>query len=472
VTSIAAPVTDPESQQLPGSTVNPLEGGPTPPRTGLSELLAGEELDDLFSGQGAGKFGNFDMPTVDDERVAAMGIRKISSRHLELYTDVPVDPAVEELPQVFDLAVSQWCDYFDVDPELAKTWRMTAYLINDKARFDRANLIPADLPRFLNGIQRGAELWLYRQPTTYYQRHLLLHEGTHGFMQWALGGAGPPWYMEGIAELLGTHSWHDGKLTLNHFPESKEATPHWGRIKVIKAETEAGHGKALEEIMRYDETAHLRVEPYAWCWAAAAFFDGNPAYRDAFRKMQKQARDKTLGFSNTFHNSLSKEWVHITRQWHVFVINMEYGYDVEREAFDRKPTTPLPAAGAKITIAADRGWQSSGYLLEAGKAYKIEASGRYQVGNQPKIWWCEPNGITIRYHRKVPLGILLGAIVDEDTLPGTTSVLAMPDVIGMGTESLVDRSGTLYLRINDSPSELSDNAGELTVRVTPVAASP
>ena len=188
--------------------------------------------------------------------------------------------------------------------------------------------------------------------------------------------------------------------------------------------------------------------------------------------MQKQARDKTLGFSNTFHNSLSKEWVHITRQWHVFVINMEYGYDVEREAFDRKPTTPLPAAGAKITIAADRGWQSSGYLLEAGKAYKIEASGRYQVGNQPKIWWCEPNGITIRYHRKVPLGILLGAIVDEDTLPGTTSVLAMPDVIGMGTESLVDRSGTLYLRINDSPSELSDNAGELTVRVTPVAASP
>ena len=135
-------------------------------------------------------------------------------------------------------------------------------------------------------------------------------------------------------------------------------------------------------------------------------------------------------------------------------------------------TTFVPTAGAEITIVADRGWQSSGFVLEAGQKYKIEASGRYQVANQPKIWWCEPNGITVRYHRKVPLGILLAAIVDEDKLPGSKSVLATPDVIGMGVESLVERSGTLYLRINDSPAELSDNAGKLTVRVTPVAATP
>jgi hypothetical protein len=475
--STETPTTNPDPQQLPASAVAPLLGeapfqDPNPPRTGLSELLDGQAFDDLFSGQGAGKFGEFEMPAVDDERVAALGIRKISSQHLDLYTDLPADPSVDELPQLFDLAVPQWCDYFAVDPELAKTWRMVAYLINDKAKFVNASLMPGDLPPFLNGFQRGGELWLYRQPTKYYQRHLLLHEGTHGFMQWGLGGAGPPWYMEGVAELLGTHSWQDGQLMLNHFPESKEATPHWGRIKVIKANIQAGQGMSLEEIMRYDSRAHLRVEPYAWCWAAAAFFDGNPACRDAFRQMQKKTRDTTFGFSNAFQNSLAKEWVHIKRQWHVFVFNMEYGYDVEREAFDRKPTSTLPAAGVEIKIAADRGWQSSGFLLEAGQTYKIEASGRYQIGNQPKIWWCEPNGITIRYYRKVPLGILLGSIVDEDKPPGAMSALATPDVIGMGVESVVERSGTLYLRINDSPAELSDNAGELSVRVTPVAASP
>lgn len=458
--------------QLPSSGVAaPLEER-QPPRTGLSDLLAGQDLDDLFKGEGAGQFGNFEMPVVDDERVAAAGIRKIASRHLDLYTDLPADPAVDELPHVFDLALPQWCDYFTVDPELAKEWRMAAYLINDKVRFERAGLLPDDLPPFLNGFQRGAELWLYQQPTAYYQRLLLLHEGTHGFMHWALGGAGPPWYMEGVAELLGTHAWRNGQLTLNYFPESKEAAPHWGRVKVIKTETAAGQGKSLEEIMRYDTTAHLRVEPYAWCWAAAAFLDGNPAYRAAFREMQKKARDPTAGFSNALHQSLAKDWVHITHQWHVFVINMEYGYDVQREAIERKPTVSLPAEGAEVTVAADRGWQSSGYVLEAGKTYKIEASGRYQVGNQPKIWWCEPNGITLRYHHGVPLGILLASVVDEDKPPAAKSVLTTPDVIGMHVESPVERSGTLYLRINDSPAELADNAGELAVRITPVPAEP
>ncbi len=455
--------------QLPSAAFEMPDDMPTSPRSGLGDLLAGQNLDELFTGEGAGQFGSFELPAIDAERVAAMGIRKIDGRHVELYTDIPADPAVDELPRLFDLAVPQWCDYFEVDPAVAQSWRMAAYLINDKAKFEQAGLLPADLPPFLNGFQRGPELWFYQQPSDYYQRLLLLHEGTHGFMQWALGGAGPPWYMEGVAELLGTHTWRNGQLSLNQFPESKEASPHWGRIKVIKEETEAGQGKSLEEIMRYDATAHLRVEPYAWCWAAAAFFDGNPGCRDVFRRMRKQARDKTYGFSNSFHNSLAKDWVHITRQWHVFVMNMEYGFDVRREAIDRLPAAVLPAEGAVVTIAADRGWQSSGYLLEAGQTYKIVASGRYQVGNQPKPWWCEPNGITLRYHNGAPLGILLGSIVDEDKPPGTASVLATPDVIGMGVETPVDRSGTLYLRINDSPAELSDNRGEFTVRITPVA---
>jgi len=465
-TSTATPSTAVEPQ-LPSTDFSFPPSNDTSPRSGLSELLEGQDLDDLFSGDAAGQFGNFEMPEIDAERVAALGIRKVASKHLDLYTDLPADPVVDELPHVFDLAVPQWCEYFSVNAEVADTWRMVAYLINDKTKFERAGLLPTDLPPFLNGFQRGAELWWYQQPTEYYQRLLMLHEGTHGFMQWSLGGAGPPWYMEGVAELLGTHAWRDGQLTLNHFPESKEASPHWGRIKVIKSETAAGQGKSIEEVMRYDSTAHLRVEPYAWCWAVAAFFDGNPAYRTAFRDMRKKARDKTFSFSNAFQNSLADQWPNITQQWHVIVINMEYGYDVQREAIVRKPNVQVPPEGVQISVAADRGWQSTGYLLEADRTYTIEASGRYQVGNQPTAWWCEPNGITLRYHQGAPLGILLGSIVDEGQPPGTKSVLTTPDVIGLGGEIPVDRNGTLYLRINDSPAELSDNSGELNVRITP-----
>ena len=143
---------------------------------------------------------------------------------------------------------------------------MTAYIIQDKDAFRRAGLLPESLPPFLHGYQREAEMWVYEQPSDYYRRHLLLHEGTHAFMKWALGGAGPPWYMEGMAELLATHRWQDGNLVLGTFPQHRDETPYLGRIKIIREEMAAGRGKTLEEIMRYDDRAHLNVEPYAWCW--------------------------------------------------------------------------------------------------------------------------------------------------------------------------------------------------------------
>ena len=99
---------------------------------------------------------------------------------------------------------------------------------------------------------------------------------------------------------------------------------------------------------------------------------------------------------------------------------------------------------------------------------RLEASGRYQVAKEPKPWWCEPNGVTIRYHNKLPLGMLLGAVVDEQAAVGGMASLVTPDPIGMGGEGPVDNSGTLFLRINDSPAELADNSGTLELRITKV----
>lgn len=427
-------------------------------------------MDDLFSGEGAGQFSPFVAPEVDDERAAAHGIRKLESRHFTLYTDLPAAAGdVADLPRVFDLAVPQWCEYFEVDPQRAADWRMVGFLMQDKSRFERAGLLPADLPEFLHGFQRGAQLWLYEQPSAYYRRHLLLHEGTHGFMNWSLGGCGPPWYMEGVAELLATHHWEDGRLALNHFPESKEATPHWGRIKVVKDDTQAGQAKSLATIMHYDVRAHLQLEPYAWCWAAAAFFDGHPQYGPTFREFRRHARDASFGFTNRFHEALADAWPHALHQWQNYVMTMEYGFDVGREAIVLVPVVDLPEEGATVAVQADRGWQSSGYRLAADRTYRFEAAGRYQVGDQPKPWWCEPNGVTIRYHRGLPLGLLLGAIVDLQQPPAGLTPLVTPDVLGPHRESTLERSGTLFLRINESPAELHDNAGELQVRITPLA---
>lgn len=57
----------------------------------------------------------------------------------------------------------------------------------------------------------GGRAYLYRQPTAYYSRVLMLHELVHQY-QYQLDGADglPSWYVEGLAEALGRHHW-DGE---------------------------------------------------------------------------------------------------------------------------------------------------------------------------------------------------------------------------------------------------------------------
>ena len=102
--------------------------------------------------------------------------------------------------------------------------------------------------------------------------------------------------------------------------------------------------------------------------------------------------------------------------------------------------------------------------LEAGTTYRLTAAGHYQVAKEPKIWWCEPGGVSIRYYRGQPLGILLAA-VRPPTAAGEHSALLWPTVVGLGTTLLPRESGTLFLEINDSAGELDQSAGELKVQI-------
>jgi len=172
-------------------------------------------------------------------------------------------------------------------------------------------------------------------------------------------------------------------------------------------------------------------------------------------------------FSRRFYREIGEKWPQLAEQWQLFMANIEYGYDIERETVQYKPGEPLASEGAAATVAAGRGWQSSGISLEGGTTYGIAAAGRYQVANQPKIWWCEPGGVTIRYWRGRPLGMLLGAVRDDKADPARMSPLVKPFGIGLGRTVTPPHAGTLYLRVNDSPAELSDNAGEVTVRIRP-----
>jgi hypothetical protein len=81
-------------------------------------------------------------------------------------------------------------------------------------------------------------------------------------------------------------------------------------------------------------------------------------------------------------------------------------------------------------------------------------------------WPCEPGGVTIEYVDGHPLGMLLGAVVEDDAAARPAEAgLAEPVTIGLGAEITPRASGTLYLRVNDSAANLGDNRGALTIEV-------
>ena len=427
----------------------------------------------------------------------APGFRQLVGQHLTLVTDLPASDTLDDLPTVFDAAFQPWCDYFrlnakgaearQVDAQDLAGWHVTGYLMQSRERFQRAGYWQADLPDFLNGFSTGPNLWLYNQTSPYYRRHLLLHEGVHSFMYQWLGTEAPPWYLEGMAELLATHRWEDGQLEVGYFPRNSRELPGLGRIKLLEDQFRAGKPLSLTDVLNFDGRAHLKVEAYAWSWALCALLDGHPRYRERFRQLPLWLRERD--FNTRFRRLFAKDWQALEAEWQVFVANMDYGYDFARMAIDFRPGAPLIGT-QQVTVAADKGWQSSGIRLEAGHYYRLQAEGRYQVAAGPPAWHSEPGGVTIRYYRGRPLGQLLGALLPESAeadsnkqqpaaTPGDGENSAaklfqpgwgQPATIGLETVLAPTKSGTLYLRINESAADLADNAGQLTVRVTEQAA--
>lgn len=403
---------------------------------------------------------------IDPARLRAEGIHTVEGPRLTLYTDLPPSPVIAELPRVFELAFPQWCTYFQVAAHQHPDWKCTAVLMGDGERIRRAGLLPPELPPFRFGFARNTEIWFVNPPSDYYRRHLLLHEGVHAFMNTILGSCGPTWYMEGIAELLATHRWQEGELELGYFPRFVDELSLWGRIRMVREDLKAGTFLTLEDILALRPRDNESVELYGWCWAAANFFDRHPRYQQAFRSLGQRVR--WPDFNSHFRQALGERWQWAEEEWAIFVHTLEFGHDVAREAIDFAWGQPLPPGGREVTVLADRGWQNTGVLLEKGKAYEIIAAGRYQLGQEPVIWWCEPGGVTIRYYRGKPLGILLAAVWPghRASRPASSPFLE-PVVVGLRTTLTPAETGTLFLRVNDSPGELGDNRGTLTVRVRP-----
>ena len=409
------------------------------------------------------------LPQLDERTLRSQGIRIIKGKHLTLCTDLPPSPEINRLPAIFDLAVLEYCRFFGVEPKHCNDWHIRGCLMDDLEKFHAADLLD-QYPTHLPGYSVDNRLWVREQKSDDFRRHLLLHEGVHGFMNYVFGTCGQnfEWYMESTAEYLATHRLKNGRLELGVMPENTDAISGWRRIEFLLDDIKAGKLRTVDRVMQLPVRQGEPPSDYAWVWAFGFLLDHHPQYRDVYRDMARWLTFRD--FTNRFYLQLDKvnHWGKLQIDWLCLLDELGYGYDVPRMVIEPQPGKTLTSS-VTFEVDVSRGWQSSSVMLEAGQPYRITANGRYQLEDNPKAWYAEPNGVTLRYHNGQPLGLLLGAVVPDELFDTDSGIspdnvpFLSPIPIGPGIELTPEQSGTLYLRINDFPTELADNKGECQV---------
>lgn len=118
-------------------------------------------------------------------------------------------------------------------------------------------------------------------------------------------------------------------------------------------------------------------------------------------------------------------------------------------------------------LAQAEEWRNSEVIAEKGKRYSIRAKGRWLIGGQCN--WTGPDGIgayNIVCWEAAPIvrGWTSSALI------GRIGETGMPFGIGAEIDLVPKETGTLYLRINDTPGFCGDNAGHVDVDIALVDA--
>jgi len=427
-------------------------------------------------------------PVVIVERLEN-GLSQVTSKNLVLVTDLPVSSDITDLCTMFDEAMPQWGEAFGVASSEWIDAHPKACLIVDRQRFIDLKYITPDVPTFREGYQLQDRLFMLEQPSPYYRRHLLLHEGTHWFLWKFLGGNGPPWFSEGMCEMMATHqrSEKGNVFRLNWIPTDRESVPFWGRLKVIRDSMAAQTAPSLDRILQFGDAAHLTDEPYCWSWAAMVFFLNNVRcsedLKQAFLPNLKGHVGTEHKLSQEFKDKLRSLWPDIQAEWTVFVNELDYGFSLEHSMPKIELSQQVKLANSVTAkVRANHGWQTTGVRVLQGDRISILATGRVvirndrvhgstappkQIASESQTWKSEPQGITLQYIHHFPLGKLIAVIIPTETqlAESDMTIPLTPFAVGNSCEYTAEKSGILLMKLNESSNGLFDNSGEYSVTI-------
>ena len=402
-------------------------------------------------------------PAVDDSAAAAQGVRVLRGKKVVLYTDFPSAPFIDEIPLILDLARERLAEFFKLDPSAMESFKIDAFLIRDKQRFQRLGVFNG-VPEFENGYSILNRIYAFEQNTDYYNRFLLIHELTHSFMFRFFGELMPRWYIEGMAEYLALNRHENGRFELGIIPNCPEEVPGFGRIQNIQKLVQGGNILIPEKIFHFIASDYKNVETYGWSWAMVVFLIHHPEYGKEMRKLPYLMMDQQM--MSPFYEILKNKGNRFLFEWFHFIRSFDFSYNFQANEVEIHEGHSFTQK-TDLDLLANHSWQSSGLKLEKGQKYRIRAVGRFEIYDERGALPCEPNGITLRYYQGEPLGKLMGTVLIEDN----SSEVSMPEMTAIGSQVYFTpkASGTLYFRVNCSGAELTKNRGIFKVRVEPVS---
>jgi len=399
---------------------------------------------------------------------AADELIQVKGKYLDLTTDLQSDAEIKLIVSTFDQAVLQWVSFWGDTTVDLRTFRVRACVMRDEAIFRNQGLIPPEVPDFDFGYAMNQSIWVKAQPSEYYTRHLVLHEGVHALMFAAFDGAGTTWFQEGTAELLALHEGVGDSTRVNQIPRSREQVPFWGRFKRMDQLRAISEIPTIETIMGYQPNLIGDVGTYGWSWALVELFQGYPEYRKNLKTLARLGSNQGPEFNQELMRAFQDQWPIVTARWKLLSHDMDYGFDWDRELVDLSMDDPAWQGNPVETlVAANRGWQSVGVRVPGGIKIRLQPSGRITLAETTRPWISEPAGITFEYHRGRPLGQLLVCVL-PNAISQSEQYLNPLEIhaVDQAKEFEIQQYSWLLFRVNESGGSLGDNVGEYTVTLS------
>ncbi len=361
---------------------------------------------------------------------------EFKSKNFVMRTDVPKEEA-EKLLKKLETMVALVSKYWAVPNRRP----IRIYVVADLKNWP-ANSIDH---RALNSLRAKAGITLadYRRvgnrsnvtavAYSFANHRIVQHEAVHAYCYLAFGRTGPKWYAEGMAEMGAM--WVEG--------ETRVTAPKFRTEFLRRAER-----KSIKDITQRDTNEVGSWKTYSYRWALCHLLANNTNYARRFRPLGlEMLTARKASFTKTY----GKQSRELEFEYNFFLDHVQPGFDVAACSWDwdasfRKPKSNKPVTS---TIQAMGGWQPSGVSVEAGKTYRWETSGTWQIEK-------DGDKLTAAGRKPGRHGCLAAVIM-------TRFKLGEPFQLGVSGEITPEESGDLYFRCNDQWGAISNNSGEMIV---------